>query len=73
MTAEALMMGLRLVEGIDRGRFRALTSLDPVDAVDGHALASLIDGGFLALDAVSLGATAAGRQRLDAVLARLLR
>ncbi|MGE0421472.1 MAG: radical SAM family heme chaperone HemW [Reyranellaceae bacterium] len=73
MTGEALMMGLRLVEGIDRGRFRALTGRDPVDAVDAQALASLVAGGFLALDAASLRATDAGRQRLDAVLARLLR
>jgi oxygen-independent coproporphyrinogen-3 oxidase len=73
MPGEALMMGLRLVEGIDRQRFRALTGCDPVAAVDARALSSLIEGGFLALDEASLRATDAGRQRLDAVLARLLR
>ncbi|MBX3499792.1 MAG: coproporphyrinogen III oxidase [Alphaproteobacteria bacterium] len=73
MPREALMMGLRLVEGIDRGRFRALTGRDPLDAIDSQALSRLIEGGFLALDAERLRATAAGRQRLDAVLARLLR
>jgi oxygen-independent coproporphyrinogen-3 oxidase len=73
MPAEALMMGLRLVEGIDRGRFRALTGRDPLDAVDQRALSSLIEGGFVTLDETSLRATDAGRQRLDAVLARLLR
>jgi putative oxygen-independent coproporphyrinogen III oxidase len=73
MPAEALMMGLRLVEGIERSRFRALTGRDPLDAVDQRALTSLIEGGFLALDERRLRATDAGRQRLDAVLARLLR
>jgi oxygen-independent coproporphyrinogen-3 oxidase len=36
------------------------------------ALARLIEGGFLTLDADRLVATAAGRQRLNAVLAALL-
>jgi len=35
-------------------------------------LAPLIDGGFLILDGERLGATQAGRQRLNAVLAALL-
>ena len=73
MPAEALMMGLRLVEGIERARFRALTGRDPVDAVDQRALTSLIEGGFVTLDESVLCATDSGRQRLDAVLARLLR
>lgn len=73
MPGEALMMGLRLVEGIDRRRFRALTGRDPAEALDARALSAMIEGGFLALDDVRLRATDAGRQRLDAVLARLLR
>lgn len=73
MPGEAMMMGLRLVEGIDRGRFRALTGRDPLEAVDERAVSSLIDGGFLELDETRLRATDAGRQRLDAVLMRLLR
>ncbi len=73
MPVEALMMGLRLVEGIERPRFRMLTGRDPVDAVDRRALTSLIEGGFLVLDEARLRATDSGRQRLDAVLARLLR
>jgi len=36
------------------------------------ALAPLIEGGFLELDAAGLRATAEGLQRLNAVLARLL-
>ena len=73
MPGEALMMGLRLVEGIDRRRFRALTGRDAADVVDTGALSALIQGGFLTLDDACLRATDAGRQRLDAVLARLLR
>jgi oxygen-independent coproporphyrinogen-3 oxidase len=38
----------------------------------GDNLAALIDGGFLTLDAERLAATAAGRQRLNAVLTALL-
>jgi putative oxygen-independent coproporphyrinogen III oxidase len=73
MPGEALMMGLRLVEGIDRRRFRALTGRDAAEVVDARALSTLIQGGFLTLDDARLRATDAGRQRLDAVLARLLR
>ena len=72
MPREALMMGLRLVEGVARERFRALTGVDVLDAVEARALSSLTDGGFLSLDETTLRATDAGRQRLDAVLARLL-
>lgn len=72
MPGEALMMGLRLVEGVDRGRFRAVAGVDPVAAVDAGALSSLVRGGFLTLDETTLRATDVGRQRLDAVLARLL-
>jgi oxygen-independent coproporphyrinogen-3 oxidase len=73
MPGEALMMGLRLVEGIDRRRFRALTGRDVAEAIDARALSAMLQGGFLTLDDARLRATAAGRQRLDAVLARLLR
>jgi putative oxygen-independent coproporphyrinogen III oxidase len=69
---EALMMGLRLVQGIDRARFRRVTGADPVDAVAPRALEALVANGFLAVDAERLAATAAGRQRLNAVLERLL-
>ena len=69
---EMLMMGLRLGEGISRARFRAETGADVDEVLDCAALAALIDGGFLALDDARLAATAAGRQRLNAVLARLL-
>jgi putative oxygen-independent coproporphyrinogen III oxidase len=69
---EFLMMGLRLTEGISRARFRAALGADVADALGAANLGALIDGGFLALDAHRLVATDAGRQRLNAVLARLL-
>lgn len=69
---EMLMMGLRLAEGIDRARFRAETGAEIEDAVDAARLADLVEGGFLQSDTQGLRATAAGRQRLNAVLAALL-
>jgi putative oxygen-independent coproporphyrinogen III oxidase len=69
---EMLLMGLRLVEGVRRERFRVETGEDFESALDARALAALIEEGFLALDEGHLAATAAGRQRLDAVRARRL-
>lgn len=69
--AEMLMMGLRLTEGIPRSRVEALAGRD-VEELFGAALSPLIDRGFVTLDGERLAATAAGRQRLNAVLAALL-
>jgi oxygen-independent coproporphyrinogen-3 oxidase len=69
--AEMLMMGLRLAEGIARGRLDDASGVD-VGTLFADTLPRLVDGGFLILDADRLAATAAGRQRLDAVLAALL-
>ncbi len=55
-----------------RERFRRLTGRRLEDAVDAARLPDLIDGGFLILDDARLRATAAGRLRLNAVLAALL-
>jgi len=68
---ELLLMGLRLARGVARGRFLAATGRNFEDAL-GPRLAPLIEGGFLELDDAGLRATAAGRQRLNAVLAGLL-
>ena len=68
---EMLMMGLRLAEGVGRVRFRAETGADIEASLDGERLADLVAGGFLVQDAQGLRATAAGRQRLNAVLAAL--
>ncbi len=69
---ELLLMGLRLTRGIDRARFHAAAGGEPEAAVDQAALATLIEGGFLEADREGLRATATGRLRLNAVLARLL-
>ena len=69
---EVVMMGLRLATGMPRGRFIALAGQAPEDALDRWALERLAAGGFIENDADGLRATAAGRMRLDAVLAALL-
>jgi oxygen-independent coproporphyrinogen-3 oxidase len=69
---EMLMMGLRLGEGIARAAFHAETGHDFETALDAARLASLREAGFLMLDDSGLRATAAGRQRLNAVLGALL-
>jgi putative oxygen-independent coproporphyrinogen III oxidase len=67
---EMVMMGLRLTAGISRARLEALADCT-IEALFGYALHRLVDGGFLMLDDERLAATAAGRQRLNAVLAAL--
>jgi putative oxygen-independent coproporphyrinogen III oxidase len=68
---EMLMMGLRLTEGVDRVRLERAAGQD-AEWLFGASLALLLEGGFLTLDEKRLAATAAGRQRLNAVLAALL-
>jgi len=68
---EMVMMGLRITQGISRAKLEALAGR-PLEVLFGGALTRLIDGGFVTLDDERLAATAAGRQRLNAVLAALL-
>jgi len=68
---ELLMMGLRLAEGVSRARLEELAERS-TEKLFGPSLLRLVDGGFLRLDDQRLVATAAGRQRLNAVLATLL-
>ncbi len=68
---EMLMMGLRLTGGVDRPRLERAASQD-AESLFGRNLPPLIEGGFLMLDRERLVATAAGRQRLNAVLGALL-
>ena len=72
MVEEALMMGLRLAAGIDRATFASVTGADPVAALDEARLAPLVKAGFLEIEPDRLRATAAGRQRLNALLERLI-
>ncbi len=69
---ENLMMGLRLKEGVNLDRLSFQTGLSLEALADKSALKTLIDGGFLELNDSHLCATADGRQRLNAVLSRLM-
>ena len=72
---EAVMMGLRTAEGVPLARLSALAGApEAVEAaLDRGAVARLAAAGLLADDPERLRATAAGRQRLNAVLAAILR
>ncbi len=72
VAGELLMMGLRLTRGIDRTAFRRATGTEPEAFCAPGRIRELAEGGFIEADSAGLRATAAGRQRLDAVLARLL-
>ena len=69
---EALMMGLRLSQGIDRKSFAETAGADPVTALGEGRFAPLVKAGFLEIDKTRLRATPAGRQRLNAVMERLI-
>ncbi len=69
---EALLMGLRLTEGVDRTRFAERTTVALDDALDPSILAAALDEGYLVATPTTLRATEAGRLRLDALLAALL-
>jgi oxygen-independent coproporphyrinogen-3 oxidase len=70
---EALLMGLRLAEGIDPGRFLARTGVALADAIEADTLARALEEGYLECRGGRLAATAEGRLRLDALLAALSR
>ncbi|WP_237214971.1 radical SAM family heme chaperone HemW [Falsiroseomonas oryziterrae] len=69
---EALLMGLRLAEGVDPARIEARSGLSFGDAVDLRMLDSLREEELLAWQGGRLGATPAGLLRLDAILPLLL-
>jgi len=69
---EALMMGLRLAEGVPLARLANEAGRPAEERLDRASLDRLIDGGFLVLDDGRLRATAAGRQRLNAVIEALV-
>jgi oxygen-independent coproporphyrinogen-3 oxidase len=68
---ELLIMGLRLTEGVSRAAVAREAGTTIERALDADALGALVSAGLLVLDDTGLRATAAGRQRLDAVLRRL--
>lgn len=69
---ELIMMGLRLVEGIDKTRFESIIGLPIEPFFDQAARQRLIDGGLLIDDGSRVFASTDGRQRLNGVLGALL-
>lgn len=69
---EMLMMGLRLSEGVALDRVVAETGRPLADWIDPARLDGLIRHGMLERRGANLAATADGRERLNAVLSRLL-
>ena len=68
---EMLLMGLRLAEGVDLARFEREAGKQAADFVSAKAATRLAETGLIEWTPESLRATAAGRQRLNAVLAAL--
>ena len=69
---EALLMRLRLAEGIDLDRFRARTGRSMEQSVDPMILTAAISEGYIEQTAERLVATRDGRLRLDALLSALV-
>jgi oxygen-independent coproporphyrinogen-3 oxidase len=69
---EALMMGLRLSDGIAANGFRDRTGVALDDVLDHNRLTDLIESGFVVRDARGLRATSDGRRVLNTVIAQLL-
>ncbi len=70
---EALIMGLRLAEGISAPRFAARTGLALEEALEPGALRACLAGGDLIYEGGRLAATPRGLKRLDALLPALAR
>ncbi len=70
--AEMVMMGLRLSEGISRAALARELAAAPEKLLPAERLRRLTGEGYLEVDDAGLRATAAGRQRLDALLGYLL-
>ena len=70
---EALLMGLRLSEGIDLRFFEARTGRTLAQSVEADILVAAREEGYLRLTDTHLIATAEGRLRLDALLGALVR
>ena len=69
---EALLMGLRLKEGIDLAWFESRTGQTLEESVDTAMLPALIEEGYIQFTGQRLIATTEGRLRLDALLSALV-
>jgi putative oxygen-independent coproporphyrinogen III oxidase len=72
-TTEALVMGLRLAEGLDAGRFGARSGTSLADAVKPDAVARLAQQGLLESSPAGIRLTPAGWPLANAVLAQIAR
>jgi len=70
---EALLMGLRLREGVDLERIARLTGRAPQQIIDESALDRLTRAGLLVREGSCVAATPAGMLLLDRLLAELIR
>ena len=68
---EALLMGLRMREGVDLARLAALGGVPVGEAIDSAAAARLADQGLLVLDGTRISVTGGGMPVLNAILAEL--
>ena len=69
---EALLMGLRLAEGVEIARIEARSGLAFGECVDAGMLRDCVEAGYLDQSPSRLRATTEGLIRLDAMLPRLL-
>jgi putative oxygen-independent coproporphyrinogen III oxidase len=69
---EALLMGLRLTEGVELARFEARTERTLAQSVDWGVMERCVAEGYLVLTQDRLVATREGRVRLDSVLSALV-
>ena len=71
---EALLMGLRLSEGIAPARFLRTTGIELADALDPRGLARVLDGEFVVRSSDGgIAATKAGRRVLNALITEIAR
>ncbi len=72
-TSEALVMGLRLAEGLDAARFAARSGVALADALKPDAVTRLVEQGLLHSDARGIRLTSAGWPLANAILAEIAR
>ena len=69
---EALMMGLRLAEGVDLAVLENKTGLAATDIIDMHEVEKLSSAGFMEANADRLMVTMKGMPLLDAILPKII-
>ena len=70
---EALLMGLRLGEGVDLPRIAAIADRNPEQLLEWRSVERLVDQGLIELDGMRLRITPRGMLLLDGILAEIVR